>query len=106
MWGNYIFVPRGNDLNQVGGFSLSEVVSHEFFPKGHKRSRDAEGREEALLRVNLKGREDTLIFHGLLAENLFSQMEDWISGKRIGTMMNEAERIERMRREGAASLPE
>lgn len=105
MWGNYIFVPRGNDLNRVGGFSLSEVVSHEFFPKGHKQSWDKEGRKEALLGVNLKGRENTLFFHGLVAENLFSQMEDWISGKIVGTMMKENERIERVK-EGAPDIPE
>lgn len=79
---DYIFVPRGNDLNQVGGFSFSEVVSHEFFPKGHKQSWDTEGREEALLKVNLRGKENTLSFFGLVAENLYSQIEDVLLDKR------------------------
>jgi hypothetical protein len=79
---DYIFVPKGNDLNQVGGFSFSEVVSHEFFPKDYKESWDTEGRKQALLKVNLKGKEQPLCFFGLVAENLLTQIEDVLLGKR------------------------
>ncbi|MFM6053255.1 MAG: hypothetical protein ACKPA7_16745, partial [Sphaerospermopsis kisseleviana] len=72
MWGNYIYVPRTNEQNQAGGFSLSEVVSHEFFPVGFKYSRDEEGRKVARLRVTLKWNEHSLNFFGSIAENLFS----------------------------------
>lgn len=90
MWGNYIYVPRTNKLDQAGGFSLSEVVSHEFFPVGFKHPYPIEeGRKVARLRVTLKGNEHSLDFFGSIAENLFSQIEDYLSGKSIGTMMTE-----------------
>lgn len=79
---DYIFVPRGNDQNSVGGFLLSEIIAHEFFPKEYMFPRDTKGSKKARLRISLKNKETTLNFFGLEAENLYSQLEEALLNKK------------------------
>lgn len=79
---DYIFVPRGNDQDSVGGFLFSEVIAHQFFPKEYKFPWDTEESKEARLVVSLKNKETTLNFFGLEAENLCSQIEEKLLNKK------------------------
>ena len=47
---DYIFVTRGNDQKQAGGFLFSEVIANEFFPKEYMFPWDTKGSKEALLK--------------------------------------------------------
>lgn len=78
---DYIFVPRSKDFSHAGGFDLTEVVSHEFFPKGYKYPWSDEGRAEALLKVNIRQREQLLCFYGLVAEEMYAQIEEKLQQK-------------------------
>ena len=46
---DYIFVTRGNDQKQAGGFLFSEVIANEFFPKEYMFPWDTKGSKEARL---------------------------------------------------------